>query len=415
MIRLFCILALLAFGALTPAFAESILQQLENGTPLNEIQCSTDKTLVQSQTGKPACVYEDTAKKLESRGWGIVLQDTAYSLQPDWLESDKEHLDENGTLNSVLVVGSSPVESEFRSGELITHSMYTACFGKLPSNISLEVPRRAELGEFFDARIVISFEGHDEQYWQNNCFDHNLNIRYPPNYNAVGNELLEGVEAGNPDYLPPIISRGVFVENMEYNRPPITFQMKIDEPKDGVYDFGSIGVSSNHATVKTIVYTQINNGSVYFSDEKFASGQSDENRPKPKPENYLPPNLKFKQHNQTGEGEILFEWVAESLENEMREETVESLIRGLGLDDDYLREFLEAYPKFKTQSFDPVLNWILPQALGQNSPTFVLVNGRVTALNYDGNVVPVHGINVTAFDAQITGNAEPVFNSVYAY
>ncbi len=73
-----CVLALLSIVVLTPVFAESTpLQQLENGTPLNEIQCSADKTLVQSQSGKPACVYENTAKKLESRGWEIVLQDLA--------------------------------------------------------------------------------------------------------------------------------------------------------------------------------------------------------------------------------------------------------------------------------------------------------------------------------------------------
>ena len=50
----------------------SPLQQWNNGTPITGIQCSNDLILLQSPSGKPACVTQETSIKLEQRGYAII-------------------------------------------------------------------------------------------------------------------------------------------------------------------------------------------------------------------------------------------------------------------------------------------------------------------------------------------------------
>ena len=65
--------ALLIGMMIIPAYAESSpREQLKNGTPINQIQCSEEKTLIQSPVGKPACVFDSTLERLLVRGWSII-------------------------------------------------------------------------------------------------------------------------------------------------------------------------------------------------------------------------------------------------------------------------------------------------------------------------------------------------------
>ena len=71
MLALFSVLAI---GLLIPAYADNIspLKQYNMGIPIDEIQCNDDKVLMQSTSGKPACLNESTAAKLADRGFTIV-------------------------------------------------------------------------------------------------------------------------------------------------------------------------------------------------------------------------------------------------------------------------------------------------------------------------------------------------------
>ena len=73
MLGLFVVMGI---GLLTmPAFADvssSPLKQMKMGVPINEIQCTTNKILMQSPSGKPACLSENTSAKLADRGYTIV-------------------------------------------------------------------------------------------------------------------------------------------------------------------------------------------------------------------------------------------------------------------------------------------------------------------------------------------------------
>ena len=48
---------------------EPPLKQLRQGVPATEVQCADGKTLMLSPQQRPACVKEETAVKLEARGW----------------------------------------------------------------------------------------------------------------------------------------------------------------------------------------------------------------------------------------------------------------------------------------------------------------------------------------------------------
>ena len=70
-------LLVLAIGITAmPALAEeqtlSPLKQYKLGTPIQDIDCHGQKILMESPSGKPACVSEESAGKLQIRGWDAV-------------------------------------------------------------------------------------------------------------------------------------------------------------------------------------------------------------------------------------------------------------------------------------------------------------------------------------------------------
>ena len=68
------VFSLMALVVISPVFAEvdSPRKQIKNGVPFDKILCKEGLVLVERSNGVPACVYENTALSLESRGWGIV-------------------------------------------------------------------------------------------------------------------------------------------------------------------------------------------------------------------------------------------------------------------------------------------------------------------------------------------------------
>ena len=62
-------------GAVSVASAETVpspLQQVRNGVMASEVTCSENRVLMVSQTGMPACVFEESVLELETRGFGFV-------------------------------------------------------------------------------------------------------------------------------------------------------------------------------------------------------------------------------------------------------------------------------------------------------------------------------------------------------
>ena len=62
-------------GAVSVASAKTVpspLQQVRDGVPTGEVMCSENRVLMVSQIGMPACVFEESVLKLETRGFEFV-------------------------------------------------------------------------------------------------------------------------------------------------------------------------------------------------------------------------------------------------------------------------------------------------------------------------------------------------------
>ena len=61
--------------AISVTSAETVpspLQQVRDGVPIGEVVCSENRVLMVSQTGMPACVFEESVLYLETRGFGFI-------------------------------------------------------------------------------------------------------------------------------------------------------------------------------------------------------------------------------------------------------------------------------------------------------------------------------------------------------
>lgn len=380
-------------SAMSPVYAElmSPLDQINNGITNGMIQCNENKVLVESPNGKPACVYDSTAEKLENRGWTVMLSEIITIQSSPRLISELNPSDKIGELYGV---GYIPAECIF------------------PTSISVNVPNRVNVGEIFDVTVTPSFELSDaefkefnkkfpiksfidgkifiegyenaEEIWEEVCsYNRHYSIDNPYNYEPSGDGVSFGTVNLDINYYPPFNRYLYLLDGVEINKS-VTFQMKIDEPvkfllntgntSDDYYkhDFGKfiIGTGTAHGNGVPI-YTSISGDVVNLSNVEFVRGESqddtvpilsdygfgavlpqnhDELVGLGSPSNELPP----------------FEWIAEELETDFKGEDPTTFIKRFGLNQTYVDEFLEAYPqyKIKTQSFNLVLNWILPQVFG---------------------------------------------------
>ena len=86
------ILALLTLVGIstTTALADEIqspLQQWKQGIPIDEIRCNDAKILMQSESGRPACVTEKSSQKLLERGYVLVEQSPYTTQSPEILDT----------------------------------------------------------------------------------------------------------------------------------------------------------------------------------------------------------------------------------------------------------------------------------------------------------------------------------------
>ena len=72
-------------GTMSAASAETVpspLQQVRDGVPISEIVCSNDRVLMVSQTGMPACVFEESVLELKTRWMATDTTDNDNILLP---------------------------------------------------------------------------------------------------------------------------------------------------------------------------------------------------------------------------------------------------------------------------------------------------------------------------------------------
>ena len=101
------------------ASAETVpspLQQVQNGVPIGEIVCSNDRVLMVSQTGMPACVFEESVLELKTR-W----------MATDTVDNDNILLPYDSDLKNTKI--------QISTNKTTTGNMNNVDMGEVPKNI----------------------------------------------------------------------------------------------------------------------------------------------------------------------------------------------------------------------------------------------------------------------------------------
>ena len=74
------LVAIALSGIMSVTSAETVpspLQQVRDGVPTDEVMCSEDRVLMESQSGMPACVFVDSVFVLDKRGFVLLGEITS--------------------------------------------------------------------------------------------------------------------------------------------------------------------------------------------------------------------------------------------------------------------------------------------------------------------------------------------------
>ena len=351
-----CLFAALIIGMITvPAFADiplSLYKQLERGIPINMIECSDNKTLTSSPNGRTACVYDSTAKKLESRGWVIVLQETNKIIK----------LDES------IGFSSNDAKTDFVSQDRIIESsddfpmtlntVPVLIFGH-PTTVIFDYPAQMRVGEINTIRLNYTFAEIDDDTGEltkkhrlPDSFEVNIGLTFPSGIEILDDDFViinSGVTALDTPYEYTVFKSRKLVEINPSIWQQTEIQFRVNEPvntpKDMLHTW--VHAKTAHKWLKT------NNGIVSVLDERPASviGQNNKlkiNQPyqeksiflsgesKPITEDTLPPII-------DSFAEFLREHVQPTTSN-----MTEYLINHDGLPQSYIDELFEKYPDLNT-------------------------------------------------------------------
>ncbi len=148
-------------AAITPTLAENLqstpLAQFRDGTPIEEIQCNLQKTLMKTSRGTPACIYEDSMQKMQQRGWMVIhtsddnVEDLRLQAQGNTLTFEKTMI-LNGT-------------SQGHGSTSIT---------KWP-NFTIEVPTQVQKGVPFNVTATWSWIQYETDENGNTIYDDDTN------------------------------------------------------------------------------------------------------------------------------------------------------------------------------------------------------------------------------------------------
>ena len=277
---------------LTEAEYLSPSQQHSSGIPINEIECRNSMILLESPSGKPACVYANSVEKLEMVGFVLIDVIMISESKPTDVSFE------------TITIPSSPLvipDEDPHEGVIYEPGPHPYCI--LPSSISVQVPNKVPVGETFDVIITPSFEltpqqldAHNkywpdvyssEELWNNVCREdlRHYNILHPATYEPSSDNVIRNVKTLNDGFFPPYEIHYHLFGELNFNDVPITLQMVINEPliyrvsdlgdRENLdylkYDFGvfviTASTTSMYRTVPPVyIYTSIDDGYVTLSE-----------------------------------------------------------------------------------------------------------------------------------------------------
>ena len=267
----------------------------------------------------------------------------------------------------------------------------------------MQVPNKAKMSQPFDVVITPSYEltqgemdefnryhrtdfDNAEDIWEEYCYSKSFNLETPYNYEPSGETLTPDItfdiETG---YYPPYkIHNHRINATSDLDTPSTTFQMTVSEPviyrwgdlydRNNTdyykYDFGRLHIESMDnlfARYSVSIYTSISGKDVILSEHEPVRFQPDNGKTHNLNEQFVPyktvdrhvytvyhpddimgSEVASDAFRNSTSSDVPFEWIAESLETgPYAGSDPEEFIKRFGLDDDYVRRFLEAYPQYQ--------------------------------------------------------------------
>jgi len=403
------LLCVLASAALAPAHAEvpPPLKQLASGVPPGEIRCNGDMVPIQNG-GRPACVSESSAQKLQQRGWTVVRQLQDRTDAPDVQSEIPANMITIGNMDKTTMAAS----------EGGPPSLFLPLY-------SLTFPEQVRVGERFEIVLDYTFivPGLDDD-------DDGVEfLNYEEPEFVCDEECLAGVTWYGTKFH---ISRNAYVDLLDdddyvmtgrgYDKRHIpirefesgtmlpvlnnthpqqkTFTFVINEP-DTEYPFGNIYIESNADGEGRIHFYVGPDGTVRLSDEPIMVEGEDvprlvRNLPDPTSvPTYVTPRDPL---SGISDPEKLIHDLAPFLE-EHYPDSAEAELRLANFTDAFIDRFFELYPDLRTQSSDSSLQSILPSAYAQAPPTS-FVYGEAYYYDLDNNRVTLKNTEICAYTKQ---------------
>ena len=337
----------------------------------------------------------------DARGW-MIENDLSKEFVADFLTQYQEFATTGADEPVIITVSSKQFTGTYGTNRPDNiHGIAPYC--PLPSAISVQVPNKAEVGEPFDVVIIPSYEltqGEMDEFnryhrtdlddvediWEEYCYSKSFYLEAPYNYEpsgeTVATDVTFSIETG---YYPPYKTYKHFFDvTSDLDTPSITFQITVSEPviytradlydRNNTdyykYDFGRLHIESMDnlfARYSVSIYTSISDNDVILSEHEPVRFQPDNGETHNLNEQFVPYKTVDRHvytvyhpddlmgsearsdapENATSR-DVPFEWIAESLETgPYAGSDPEEFIKRFGLDDDYVRRFLEAYPQYQ--------------------------------------------------------------------
>ncbi len=395
-------------------------KQLNSGVSLFDVQCNGDRVLADRSNDRIACVYESTAIKLN---WDIIP--TTQNIEGDYTI---------GSHNTILTTdeNTNPISDKITSitniGNEITENKIGNILGGYDPyfwpQYTLSFPEEVMVGEPFDVvldytfvipdlnenelgEIVKDYEEYDERCEINYCIDKKIWIGRASNVDLIDRPDYELYHKGvGTKYTIEFSGESGTVHPTFDNTQSLseTFTLVINRP-DNNYFYGDFNISFPQSGDESVYYHIAPDNVVYLSDEpQYKVGEGPSSLIE-KPLVITPMEESNELHNMPVE---VMEGLAEFLKEFHPDELdYESFLRAENLTEQSIEKFFELYPEMRVQNYLPSLHWILPQAYGAESFSFIY--GNLKYYDSDGDKVALEKIKICAYDTE-TGTLTALYN-----
>ena len=435
-------LVVLAIGlSIIPAFAEiaTPYQQFSDGTPINQIQCTDSKILMESPRNTPACVNESSIEKLENKGFILVdvvtiteLETTpADSIIPTSDNSINYDAELMSILEKDLVFTNKNKETNLNviselgyDANAIIWPIYNVTY---PSTAQVGVP----FDVVYDYAFVIpdeetgSYVNFNEQCSEFGCGRMHFAAHVSSYVNATSDNL-EHVRDHNGGETIPATNRTTYYSYPEFdNTQPLqeTFTFVINEP-DIDYRIGEINVNMRFNNNDLVYFYVGEDGNIIFDPmmkkETFENSslakstapsvmntasviQTELDKLQERTYDYTQTPIPAPTGLRDGVPPELYDYYAKKLLRNYPNENYEDLFRSFNYTQTWIDRFLSAMPELRSQTITDFLTsyMLLPPAYGAEATTTVF--GQLVNTDENGSSVFVHGGTVCAYDSDSIG------------